>query len=294
MKERTPIRLIFSFLWLVSTLSFGIWWWILGVRQAETIARLSPSLGASEELFRVHRMLQMEGVVFFLLLILGGGTLAFFSLRDRKRTYMLSDFFGALTHEMKTPMASLQLQVESLIEETKDKKLKKSLENLMKENLRIQSRMEKAFHLASILRGESIFLTKFEWKSIEENLKYEFPGVDWRLPNHILHADERALELVLRNLIENALLHGRASKVSVSGKMTDNEIQIAVEDNGLGFQGNWQDLSKPFQRPTPRSGSGIGLYISKELLKKMSGHLNFSPNQEGSGFCATILLPLAR
>jgi signal transduction histidine kinase len=100
-------RLLLGFLWLTLSISLGVWWTVMGLKQANQVAELKSYLGAREEsvatLERQSRMIKMEGGFFMFLLIVGGSTLIFLSQKDLERTQMLKDFFATLTHEMKTP-----------------------------------------------------------------------------------------------------------------------------------------------------------------------------------------------
>lgn len=293
-------RMFFSIAWLVLSLSLGIWWWRLGLKQAKTIADVLGDANSYAQFQRVNTMLQWEGSFFLGMLLLGGLTLAFLSFRDTERAKLISDFFSTLTHEMKTPIASLQLQLEGLIEDTKDPDLLFHFERLRAENQRIQSRMNKAFYLASLMRGERVFVQNVVWEDFIGSLQMEYPNVIFETkvsPDTKILADIRALELILKNLIENSFLHGKASKVQVKldtaskGKMAF--AKITIEDDGTGFQGNFQELGKPFQRLTETSGTGIGLYSAKELIRKMNGKISFENLESGLGFRVSIFLPLS-
>ncbi|WP_411822302.1 sensor histidine kinase [Leptospira sp. 'Mane'] len=282
--------MIFAVAWLTLTVSLGIWWWILGLRQARTIAEITKNTESAQELQRVDRMLQLEGSFFLGMLTLGGVTLAWLSYRDFKRAKLISDFFTTVTHEMRTPLASLQLQIEGLIQDNRNKPILVRYEKLLKENKRIESRMEKAFYLASLMQGEKLYIETFSLQELIASVGSDYPGliIDplCNVQTQII-ADKRAIESILQNLIENASLHGKATSIrldAIDGK--DKKIHLSIKDNGTGFSGNIRNLTKPFVRHTRTSGTGIGLYIAKNLLKKMGGRLSLSSTNEG--FTATL------
>ncbi|TGN20030.1 sensor histidine kinase [Leptospira idonii] len=285
--------MIFSLAWLSLTISLGIWWWVLGMRQAKTISEISKTSESRLELERMNRMLKLEGSFFLTMLAGGGITLAFLSYRDHKRSKLISDFFSTVTHEMKTPLASLQLQIEGLIDDNPNLPITKRLEKLLKENKRIESRMAKAFYLASLMQGEPLYLETFQAEELFEHLKMDFPNLQMEIQSESkrpIRGDKRALESILKNLVENAVLHGKATQITIQSlNANTNKAHIQVTDNGTGFQGEWSQLGEPFLRHTVTSGTGIGLYIAKKLMEKMKGKLILKPLD--TGFMATLELP---
>ncbi|MCB1159690.1 MAG: sensor histidine kinase, partial [Leptospiraceae bacterium] len=119
-------RLIAASAWLLLTLSLGFWWMIIGLRQAKLVFALQEALGGNiakesqQRLKRYSLMITTEGGFFLLLLGTGGITLIYLSYRDMQNTRVLKEFFSTVSHEMKTPLASIRLQVESLQEDLFD------------------------------------------------------------------------------------------------------------------------------------------------------------------------------
>ncbi|PJZ45918.1 sensor histidine kinase [Leptospira brenneri] len=283
--------MFFSLAWLFLTLSLGVWWWILGFRQAKTISEISISAERQVELDRVNRMLQLEGSFFLSMLTLGGVTLAVLSYRDHKRSKLISDFFSTVTHEMKTPIASLQLQIEVLLEGTKHPELKRKLEKIWKENQRIESQMGNAFYLASLMQGESLYLETLTLTDLRESYAHHEPDLHWNIlipEKSKVHLDKKAFFAMLKNLSENAKRHGKAKTIKLTVTKEKEFIHFLLEDDGNGFVGNKKNLTLPFLRHSKTSGSGIGLYIVKKLIEKMKGSLEF-PNST-SGFQVKLIL----
>ncbi|MCX8000875.1 MAG: sensor histidine kinase, partial [Leptospiraceae bacterium] len=156
------IRVLASIAWLCLSLSLGIWWTVMGLRHAQDIAILEQKISTPSEalskLERKSKMIKYEGISFLVLIALGGFTLIAMSFRDEKRNRMIRDFFATISHEMKTPLASLRLQAESLNELIKNKNHKKLLERLISDTQRLELQMEKAMYLASITRAESLYV----------------------------------------------------------------------------------------------------------------------------------------
>ncbi len=290
-------RVVLSILWLCLTISMGVWWLNLGLRQASLIAELKKTIGGKlaivgfEELNRQSRMLQMEGGFFILLLITGGCALLWLSYKDHERSKTLKDFFATVTHEMKTPIASLRLQAESLEEDIRGIKHKKLLKRLINDTKRIESQIEKALYLASISRSESLYFEKTNLLEEISKIRIEGLKIKTKIQNNLfIKSDKRALESIFRNLFENAHTHGDASSIDISSNVQENQVKLTIDDNGKGFTGNYANLGKAFVRQGANSGSGIGLYLVLNLIHKMDGEVYFKKGK--NGFQAEIILPV--
>lgn len=287
------IRVLASIAWLCLSLSLGIWWTVMGLRHAQDIAILEQKSSTPSKAFskleRKSKMIKYEGISFLVLIALGGFTLIAMSFRDEKRNRMIKDFFATISHEMKTPLASLRLQAESLNELIKNKNHKKLLERLISDTQRLELQMEKAMYLASITRAESLYVSTYTIRDVLSGILgyYENVMFDGDLELRI-QCDKKAMESILKNLIENALHHGEASLVVIKTLSDKNRTCIEIQDNGKGFQGNPKKIGKLFLKHTPQSGSGIGLYLVKTLVKKMKGKVTFEfPSR---GFVVRICL----
>ncbi|TGL58912.1 sensor histidine kinase [Leptospira sarikeiensis] len=292
-------KIVLPVIWVLTTVSLGVWWLFLGLRQnrmaTELAFRLGPGIEKEvlEKLERQSAMIKMEGAFFLFLLVSGGGTLVWLTFREEKRNKLIHDFFSTVTHEMKTPLASLRLQAESLLEEGVDPVKDKLLHRLLKDSDRIESQMDKALYLASLMRSEGLYLEELDLQRWEESLKEEWSELEiqteWKETKVL--ADRRALESIFRNLLENSMQHGGATKVRIlSESLPGNKIRFLFADNGKGFLGNFKLLGRLFLRHTSTSGTGVGLYIAEKLAGRMGG--NFSvQNSESGGFQAELILP---
>ncbi|EQA64067.1 sensor histidine kinase [Leptospira alexanderi] len=282
-------RILFAIVWLLVTVSLGVWWLLLGLKLTNTVAGLSAKLNSSSEslsiLERQSRMIKMEGTFFLLMLFLGGATLIWFSYRETRRNKLIHDFFSTVTHEMKTPLASLRLQAESLQEEMPSLNENKLIHRLLMDSVRIESQMNRAMYLASLTRSEILYIEKANVREIFLSIGEDFPELKIdlsRLENVSVSADRKALESIFKNLAENSLKHGKAQVLEViSEKQKSDRILITVSDNGSGFDGKYKVLGIPFYRHGSTSGTGIGLYIIKKLMKKMKGDMRIVPQKTG-------------
>ncbi|EPG66028.1 sensor histidine kinase [Leptospira wolffii] len=299
MFEARSRKVFLPVLWVIVTISLGVWWLFLGLKQNRMATELAFKLGENAEkevldkLERQSSMIKMEGTFFLFLLASGGITLVWLTFREDKRNKLIHDFFSTVTHEMKTPLASLRLQAESLLEEGVDATKDRLLHRLMKDSTRIESQMNKALYLASLMRSEGLYLEVLDLKSLENYLREDWPELkletDWKAPKVL--ADRRALESVFRNLLENSVQHGGADSVRIlSEPLSGNKVKFSFLDNGKGFSGDPKSLGRLFLRHTSTSGTGVGLYIAKKLIGRMGGSFSVRNSQDG-GFLAEWTLP---
>ncbi|EMG22267.1 GHKL domain protein [Leptospira interrogans serovar Icterohaemorrhagiae str. Verdun HP] len=194
---------------------------------------------------------------------------------------------------MKTPLASLRLQAESLQEELPNHHENKLIHRLLKDSVRIESQMNRAMYLASLTRSEILYIEKTNVRSVFLSVGEDFPELKIdlsHLEDVFVPADRKALESIFKNLAENSLKHGKANVLKViSKKQISNQILITITDNGTGFDGKYKNLGIPFQKHGSTSGTGIGLYIIKKLMSKMNGSMQIVP--QNSGFRVDLILP---
>lgn len=266
----------------------------MGLRQNRMATELASRIGGIAEqevldkLERQSVMIKMEGAFFLSMLVAGGITLVWLTFREYKRNKLIQDFFSTVTHEMKTPLASLRLQVESLLEESPNPSTDKLLHRLLKDSVRIESQMTKALYLASLMRSEGLYLEDTNLPDLEESFKDDWSELtlitEWTCAR--VKADRKALESVFRNLLENSVQHGKATKVKISTEpISGGRVKFEFQDDGIGFHGDLRTLGRPFIRHTSTSGTGIGLYIIKNLIKKMGGNFVLRTSESG-GFRA--------
>ena len=298
MIKSISFRVVLGILWLILSISLGSWWAIIVIRQSESIALLKSNSGLStnsesiEFIEKQHRMIHSEALFFLFLISVGGLSLILLSVRDVRRNQMIKDFFATVTHEMKTPLASLRLQAESLSDMISSKKESNLIKRLITDSGRLELQMDKALYLASISRSETLFTESILLEDFLQNLKTYYDEVEFKCENSIkILADRRALESIFKNIIENALFHGEANKILINTEKINDSIRTTIQDNGKGFQGDTNKIGLLFHRHNSRSGSGVGLYLVKTLMKGMKGKVDF---QNSNGFKVILNFPISQ
>lgn len=262
------IKLGLAVVWLIFTISLAGWWLIFGLRQADTTA--------------VHRMLIGEGAALIASLILGGSALLYGIHRERTRHAAIEEFFAAFTHDLRTSLASLRLQVESLEEDFRERgEDNPLLARLLSDSVRLQLQLDNSLFYAN--RNGKLFIEPVSLRRTVASIAEEYADLDVSLSGEmVVLADARALEVVLRNLFQNALIHGGADAIDI--RLTDigeGRVIVKIEDNGRGFAADAESLGRLFFRPAKNSGAGVGLYICRRLAKRMNGLLTLSRGPRG-------------
>ena len=274
MRNSTKLLFSLSLLWATILLSIGIWWLYLITHFEEIISHTDHH--------RVMKMLTWEGGTFIVLLTLISLTLFFLYLKDQKKTKALQDFFASLTHELKTPLASIKLQGEVLSEmiETKnDPALTKLLSRLIGDTAKLEGQMDKLLQLSRMERGGNLNLISIKLipflrnmsKKVIEGDKLSI-NIDSANDDVAIVADEFALELIFNNLFENTRIHSQSKNIQIKIDTIGSEILVSYDDGAL-FKGDPKKLGTLFYKHNSKKGSGIGLYLIKKLLEKMQGKI---------------------
>lgn len=249
-----------------------------------------------------------------LLILLGsfGYTLQLI-LKQKKVSEMKTDFINNMTHEFKTPVATIMIASEAL----KDEELsggRAQIERLANiiyyENIRLGNHIERVLHLAKVDKEDF----KLENRAIELNtliaavadsmsLQLEKQKakiqLDLQAKNDVVFADELHLSNVLFNLIDNALKYcdGEA-KIKISTQNLGKQIVCTVQDNGLGMSKDQIDkiFDQFYRIPTGNvhnvKGFGLGLSYVNTIVRLLKGQIKVkSEKHKGSTF--EISIPLA-
>lgn len=233
-------------------------------------------------------------------------------LRQKKISEMKTDFINNMTHEFKTPVATIMIASESLKdpEITDDKSRVKRLANVIyDENLRLGDHIERVLNIARLDKGN----LELEKESIDVNdllegvvgsmeLQLEKKNAEIKLrldaDHALIQGDELHLSNVIFNLLDNAIKYSREqSKIEIHTRNKNNLVYITISDNGVGI--SKEQLTKVFDQfyrvPTGNihdvKGFGLGLSYVQDIVKRMNGTIKVkSELNKGTEF--EIILPL--
>jgi signal transduction histidine kinase len=320
-----PSSTILFGLVLAFALSLVAWWTLFQSREAHALERASEHLAAGEvdaaaralgatdartlpELARRRsRMFESEGLAFGVVLMLGGA-LFFIALRREARLQVNHErFLTGATHELKTPLATIRLLLESLRDgsvpaEKRERylisglleveRLERGLINLLTAaGLRTTHRplLREAGDLAGDVRLAVAAL---------EN-RAEAAGIRLRaeeLGSVQIRRDPEALQIVLRNLLDNAIQYSsNGGVVDVSVQREDGAAAVAVTDHGRGIPADeLAQVFQPFFRGSnqSRGGAGLGLFLVRTLVREHRGTVQAWSEGPGRGARFTVRLPV--
>jgi signal transduction histidine kinase len=287
-RKQDRVVVLLVALWVLFTVTLAAWWLIFGLRQLDRLKQVQLE-GATE--FQDHyQMLVWEGGVLIVLLIGAGAALFYYARRERKRHAQVEEFFAAFTHDAKTALASLRLQAESLREDLSPDKPNPLLDRLLSDTVRLHLQLENSLFLVNLPSG-NLFIEPVRLSQTVEVLQHHWPDLTiTQRGDGVVLADVRAVESVLANLVQNAINHGQASRVDIDVQEVQGKLRLTVADNGRGFNGNFKQLGDLFVRHARNSGSGVGLFIARKLLKRMDSVISFHPGPNG-GFVAELSFP---
>jgi len=300
--RRARLLAVLAALWLVLVLALGGWWVTYFVRQARLIAELQSLAGSAQnqvaaQWARTRLMLVGESSVFLVLLLAVSALLAWFYLREARRARGMQAFFAAVTHELRTPLTSIRLQAEAIAEGDQRAELAR---RLLEDSNRLESQIDKTLELARIEGGgplaeQSVPLAGWLPRTLAQvtaqhggrmQLALELPD---GLP--AVQVDAAALQMILRNLIENSVRHAQCEPVHVTvrAQAAEGGVLLEIADDGAGTQAPVAELGRLFGRGTASAGTGVGLYLVRALVERMGGRAEFR-SAPGQGFRAQLRL----
>jgi len=254
------------------------------------------------------------GVIFFILIIAGLALNTIFLVREIRRNEQHDSFINAVTHELKTPIASIRLYLETLQTREVDEAKKKEFYGIMLEDSnRLLHTVEQVLRAGRTgdrrrqlqhsvidmneLVSECLELARKRTHLDETALRY----VNSLNPGHsaLVKGDAEELRAAVSNLIDNAIKYSEDDiNVSVELAETDNDkIVVRVTDRGIGIPRGYLDqIFKRFYRPPRRisvkvKGTGLGLFIVRSVVNKHGGKTYAESAGEGMGSTFTIQLP---
>lgn len=291
--------------WLAIILALGFWWASIVMRQARRIADLMLAAGqsaadAASEVQLTQRMLYWESGTFLLLLLTLSAALFWFYWRDMLRARGTQAFFAALTHELRTPLTSVRLQTEAIAEGEPSPEL---VERLLADTHRLESQIDKTLELARLEGGGSLAEQDIRlepWLNRVMGSIVANEGGTTRLDVVIepglpaVRGDTSAVQMILRNLVENSIRHGDVVdvRVALTAKRMRSQVELHYRDDGRGYAGDASKLGRMFQRGGSSSGTGVGLYLVRVLMERMGGSVEFG-RAEGGGFEARLRFQIA-
>lgn len=222
------------------------------------------------------------------------------------------DFLALVSHQFKTPLASLQLSLETMSLRTLTPEQSRTLIDRMLSDLaRMETMVSRILDSVRLSRGrvdlksEPVPLAQAVMRVVnqfQERAQKERITLTANIPEDMqVLADPLAVDVVVRNLVENAIAAVApvgGGTVSLEAHSDNGEVQLTVRDTGVGFLASDQSrLFEKFSRLHPGGGStyygtGLGLFIVKRLMQQLGGRV--AARSAGLGKGAEFILTWPR
>jgi two-component system sensor histidine kinase SenX3 len=253
------------------------------------------------------------GFIFFCAIVAGIILNTIFLVREIRRNEQHDSFINAVTHELKTPVASIRLYLETLQSRDVDDHRRREFYGLMLSDTdRLLGTVEQVLKAGQAgQKGAKHQRAEIEFSGLVEEcmdlvrtrhhldpdaLRYEGAGSNGAGAQVFGNADE--LRTAVSNLLENAVKYSGA-KVDVAVRVETGEknVVLQVRDRGVGIpQEELKRIFKRFYRVSNRSlthvkGTGLGLFIVRSIAHKHGGKVFAESAGEGYGTTVTLELP---
>lgn len=211
-------------------------------------------------------------------------------IKQKKVSDVKTDFINNITHELKTPLATLGISTKILEQKNirdNDENFNAIVNTISRQNNRLQNLIDQV--MANSLAENELELQKEKIAtedfllSILNDFKITFPKInlktDFQTQKTILVLDRFHLTTAFLNVLENAVKYG-SSTITVKTKIVENQFSISIEDDGIGIAKNKQSLLfEKFYRVEQGNlhntkGLGLGLYYVNQIVKAHQGSVN--------------------
>lgn len=233
-------------------------------------------------------------------------------LKQKKISEMKTDFINNMTHEFKTPVATIMIASEALKdpEVTEDKNRLKRLANIIyDENVRLGSHIERVLSIARLEKGElkmdntavdmnDLIVIVLDSMGLQLQKRDAILNVNTDAERSTVFGDELHLSNVLYNLIDNANKYSSETpEITISTRNTSKNLLIEIADKGIGMtkEQSKRIFDQFYRVPTGNlhdvKGFGLGLNYVQDIIKQVNGTIKVS-SEKDKGTTFEISLPL--
>jgi signal transduction histidine kinase len=252
------------------------------------------------------------GLIFFGLIIAGLSVNTVFLVREIRRNEQQDSFLNAVTHELKTPIASIRMYLETLQSRQLDERQRRDFYRIMLEDTdRLLGTVEQVLKAGearqrskrknwqeldfSELVKSALELTRLRHHLTPENLRFGTAPPEGLL----VQGSPEELRTVVFNLFDNAVKYsGESKEIVVDVRTPDMDtVLLSVRDLGIGIpRSELKRIFNRFYRATNPlagqvKGTGLGLFIVRSIARRHGGNVYAESEGEGRGSTFTVRLP---
>jgi len=307
------VRIIY-WLFLTYMVAAFVWWYVALVKQNELLTatkietlvakgKVDKQHIESIEAFSKRKTKQYigEGFTFLLLFLLGAIYVYRSLLKQLRYSTLQQNFMMAVTHELKTPIAVTQLNLETIIKrDLKPEQQQHLIQNTLKETKRLDALCNNILLASQLDMGQ--YESNKQLVDLSDIFKKCIHSFEERYPNRKcnvqimpaiqIHGEPLLLQLLLNNLLDNANKYAALdTSIFIELQQHDNMIELKVKDEGVGIE--MEERSKVFdkfyrvgaEQTRSTKGTGLGLYLCKKIVTFHNGTIQVQSNQpKGSIF----------
>lgn len=240
----------------------------------------------------------------------------YLNVADSRMEKIYSDFISTVSHELRTPLTSIRGFADTMLmsyDKLDKSQIQKFLTIIKEQSNRLIKLVENLLSVSKIQVQHSNLVfksvnAKSQIEQVADILKNQYPTHPFDIkcaadvPNILV--DESKFQQIMINLMDNAAKYSYEKgviSVEISNSKKENFVSIKVKDHGVGIEP--ENLGRIFEKFTrienhltrKTQGSGLGLYIVKDLIEKMGGQIFVESSTElpNSGSVFEVLLPVA-
>jgi len=265
----------------------------------------------SSHLYKSILLLLAGSVIFTLIILVTFSVTIWVIIHQKKTSEIKSDFINNMTHEFKTPIATISLAVDS-IENPKilslPDKIKYFTGIIRDENRRMNKQVENVLQMAMIdkkdfnlqireINAHDIIQRSGDHFKLQIEKKMGNIILNLNAPNPVIENDEIQFFNIINNLIDNAIKYSNESpEVKITTNNASDGINITVQDNGIGISKEAQEkIFDKFYRVSSGNihnvkGFGLGLSYVKAIVQTFGGKISLK-SEPGKGSIFEVYLP---
>lgn len=265
-------------------------------------------------IYKTLNWLLLISLVFSIIVVVTFAFSIYFILKQKKISEMKSDFINNMTHEFKTPIATISVAADSIVNQKiieNPERIRYYVEMIKKENIRMNQQVEDILTIARLDKKDF----EFKWEAVNLHeviedalqsivLQVEKKGgtiiTDLMALNPVATSDASHFANLLYNLLDNANKYSTdAPEIKISTRNTSKGVLIVVEDKGIGMTRTVQSrIFERFYRQTSGNihnvkGFGLGLSYVKAVVEANRGSISVH-SEPGKGSRFEVMIPFVR